>query len=89
MDVPIVKQTMRTIGCKAAKQIWCEADLWDSVSRGAGAVQRAPEALYQWETVRKKQTQGKHQGTVQQNSRWQPPKDGYVKCNVDAMLFGN
>lgn len=62
MDVPIVKQTMRTIGCKAAKQIWCEADLWDSVSRGAGAatgaVQRAPEALYQWETVRKKQTSG-------------------------------
>lgn len=43
-----------------------------------------------WEVMcRKKQTQGKHQGTVQWNSRWRSLKDGYVKCNVDAALFGD
>jgi len=52
------------------------------------AVQLACEALIQWNFVRTNGVRGEQQ-VQQPEPVWRPPSEDYIKCNVDAALFGD
>jgi hypothetical protein len=51
------------------------------------SVYLAREVLKQWQVVREKTVQQKQVVTDAQ-LHWQPPEEDYVKCNIDAAIFG-
>ena len=53
------------------------------------AVQMARNLLLQWRATRKQPQITEQQRNDQLYVQWQPPTEGYVKCNIDAALFGD
>lgn len=75
--------------------LWCiwrrrNDKVWEGeVQNVRMAVQLAREGIFQWQNARKCQKNSEQQQEQQQNISWQPPDQGYVKCNVDAALFSD
>ena len=78
-----------------AMMLWCiwrrrNNKVWEAEQKSVRTtIQMARDFFCSWYVARRKQVPAEHQLPAHLVTRWQPPIEWYVKCNIDAALFSD